>query len=64
MIIAMFLFTLVLLAFYCIASVGIIWLICELMGWVFRVPVAIGVWFLANLIMGLIRKVVKKDDHQ
>lgn len=59
----MCLLLLVVLALYCIGSVGIIWLMCTLMGWPFSIPMAIGVWLVANIILGLM-KGKKKHDHQ
>ena len=51
---------LVILGLYCAGSVGIIWLMCELMNLPFNVPMAIGVWFVANLVIGIVRKGKKK----
>ena len=49
---------------YCMGSVGIIWLICELMGWPFSISMAVGVWFLTNLVIGILKKAVKRNDRE
>lgn len=54
------LLVIVILGLYCAGSVGIIWLMCELTGWPFTVPMAIGVWFMANLMIGIVKGLVKK----
>lgn len=51
---------LVMLVLYCMGGVGLIWLVCTLMGWPFSVPMAVGVWLIANVIYGAIRKGKKK----
>ena len=56
------LIVLVVLALYCIGTVGIIWLLCELLNLTFSVPMAIGVWFVTNLVIGLIQRGKKKRD--
>ena len=45
---------------YCMGSVGLIWLMCTLMGWPFSVPMAIGVWMIANGVYVAIRKGKRK----
>lgn len=52
------------LTLYCIGSVGIIWLICTLMGWPFSVPMAIGVFMVANGVLGIMKGRKKKDASQ
>jgi hypothetical protein len=59
-IIIFMIFILGLIIMYCLGSVGIIWLICELMNWHFSLPMAIGVWLIATLIIGFVRKAVKR----
>lgn len=50
----------IILGLYCAGSVGIIWLLCELLNLPFNVPMAIGVWFVANLVISIVRRGKKK----
>lgn len=52
---------LMVMTLYCVGSVGLIWLVCTLMGWPFSVPMAVGVWLIANGVYGAIRKGKKHD---
>lgn len=55
---------LVIMTLYCIGCMGIIWLICDLLGCSFNLPVALGVWLLINYAIGFIRRGKKKHDRQ
>ena len=58
----MILLILLVLRLYCVGTVGIIWLMCELMNWPFSVPMAVGVWFLANVVIGIVKGRKRNDN--